>query len=335
MNRDTISTVTGPIGPDALGRMLIHEHLVIGFPGWESDSFAPGPSRAERISICVDRIEEIKALGYRSMLDPCPNDLGRDVELMAEVADRTGFNIICATGLYKQAEGGHPYWGMKAYSGSCVNQMTELFIREITEGIPGTGIRAGVIKVATGFGEMTAYEREIFEAAARASIATGTPITTHTDQGTVGDVQQRVLMSLGVPAHKILIGHSCGTSDHGYHMGIAQAGSYLGFDRFGLEAVMPDRERVAALIAVLNSGMGDRVVVSHDSVWCLRGEQVPPAVKAKLDETWNPTHFSLKIVPMLRDAGVTNEQIEALISDNPRRFLSGEPLNHVEAVGRS
>jgi phosphotriesterase-related protein len=320
----SINTVAGAIRPDALGRTLMHEHLAIGMPGWESDSFRRGPGRAERLAICVDRIEEIKALGYRSMVDPCPNDLGRDVEFMAEVAQRTAFNIICATGLYKQSEGGHAYWSMKAYSGSCVEQMTELFIREITEGVPDTGVRAGVIKVATGHGEMTTYEREVFTAAARASVATGAPITTHTDGGTMGDVQQALLVSLGVPAHRILIGHSCGSSDLGYHLGIARAGSYLGFDRFGLEAVTPDRERVAALVALLGSGMGDRVVVSHDSIWCSRGEPMPPEVEARLHETWNPTHFDRKIVPMLRDAGIADEQIEALVSDNPRRFFEGE-----------
>lgn len=325
MQRETsINTVTGPIGPDALGRTLMHEHLMIGMPGWESDSFHRGPRRAERLAICVDRIEEIKALGYRSMVDPCPNDLGRDVEFMAEVAQRTGFNIICATGLYKQSEGGHAYWSMKAYSGSCVEQMTELFVREITEGVPGTGVRAGVIKVATGHGAMTAYEREVFTAAARASVATGAPITTHTDGGTMGDAQQALLVALGVPPHRILIGHSCGTSDLGYHLGIARAGSYLGFDRFGLEAVDSDRDRVAALVAVLGAGMGDRVVVSHDSVWCSRGEPMPPDVEARLHETWNPAHFDRKIVPMLRDAGIAEEQIEALVHDNPRRFFEGE-----------
>ena len=229
-----IATVTGTTTPDALGRTLMHEHLMIGYPGWESHSTEPGPNHDERFAVCVDKIEEMKAAGFTSMLDPCPNDLGRDVEFIAEVAQKTGFQIICATGLYKQSEGGLPYWHFRGLFGDVTNAMAELFEKELTEGIGSTGIRAGIIKVATGPGEMTAYERQVFNAAAKASGAAGAPVTTHTDEGTVGDVQQQVLTQGGVPAHRIVIGHSCGTSDHDYHMGIARSGSYLGFDRFGL-----------------------------------------------------------------------------------------------------
>jgi phosphotriesterase-related protein len=321
-----IQTVTGATTPEALGKTLMHEHLLIGFPGWESDPAHLGPGPEEQFAICVDRIEEMKDLGFRSMLDPCPNDLGRDVELMAKVAQKTGFQIVCATGLYKESEGGGAYWKFRGRFGAGVEAMTELFVRELTEGIGSTGIRAGIIKIATGHGEMTEYERTVFEAAARASVETGAPITTHTDEGTVGDVQQRVLTEHGVPAHRIVIGHSCGTDDHDYHMGIARGGSYLGFDRFGLDMLQPDRKRVDALLALLRAGAGDRVVVSHDSVWCWRGEPAPPAIRTAMEAVWNPTHFSQRIVPMLKDAGASDEQIEALVVDNPRRFFSGEKL---------
>jgi phosphotriesterase-related protein len=321
-----LQTVTGPISPDELGPTLMHEHLFIGYPGWESDTLTPGPGAEERFSICVDRIEEMKALGITSMLDPCPNDLGRDVELMAKVAQKTGFRIVCATGLYKQNEGGVPYWHFRSNFGPTVDAMAELFIRELSEGIGSTGVRAGIIKVATGPGEMTEYERGIFEAAAKASVETGAPITTHTDQGTAGDLQQQVLTEGGVPAHRIVIGHSCGSSDHAYHLKIARGGSYLGFDRFGLDVLHPDAERVTSLAGLVKAGAGDRVVVSHDSVWCWGGQPIPPEVQAGMSQTWNPSHFSKRVVPQLLDAGVTQAQIDQLLVDNPRRFFAGEKL---------
>ena len=321
-----IQTVTGEITPDGLGRTLMHEHLLIGYPGWESDTINSGGTEEENFSICVDRIEEMKDLGFTSMLDPCPNDLGRDVEFIAKVAQKTGFQIICATGLYKQAEGGVPYWHFRSNFGPTVDAMAELFIRELTEGVGSTGVRAGIIKVATGPGEMTDYERGIFEAAAKASVETGAPITTHTDRGTMGDLQQRVLVEGGVPAHRIVIGHSCGTSDHEYHLGIARGGSYLGFDRFGLDMVHPDAERVDALVRLLRAGAGDRVVVSHDSVWCWRGQPFPPEAAAGIAEVWNPSHFSRRIVPKLGAAGISGAEIDALVVDNPRRFFAGEKL---------
>jgi phosphotriesterase-related protein len=318
--------VTGPINPDDLGKTLMHEHLMIGYPGSEADTVNPGPGRDECVARCVDRIEEMKGLGFASMLDPCPSDLGRDVELMAKVAQITGFQIICATGLYKQSEGGYPYWQMRQTFGPTVDAMAEIFIKEITEGIGSTGIRAGIIKVATGPGEMTDYERGVFEAAAKASAETGAPITTHTDQGTVGDLQQQVLTENGALSHRIVIGHSCGTSDHAYHMGIARGGSYLGFDRFGLDMIQPDDERAASLARLISAGAGDRLVVSHDSVWCWRGQPFPPAVEAAMAKQWNPSHFSLRIVPKLKNLGVTDEQIDALLIDNPRRFFAGDKL---------
>jgi phosphotriesterase-related protein len=323
-----IQTVTGTTTPERLGTTLMHEHLLIGYPGWEAHTSEPGPGRREIVARCIDQIEEMKAAGITAMLDPCPNDLGRDVELMAEVASRTGFQIICATGLYKEAEGGTAYWHFRKGFGPVVPAMAELFIKELSEGIGDTGIKAGIIKVATGPGQMSEYERQIFEAAAQASRATGAPITTHTDQGTVGDVQQRLLTELGVPAHRIIIGHSCGTSNHAYHLGIARAGSYLGFDRFGLDLIQPDTERVTSLLRLLQGGAGDRVVVSHDSVWCWRGTPIPKSIdlSAAGAARWHPLHFVRDVAPQLRQGGASAAQIEALLVDNPRRFFAGEKL---------
>ena len=323
----TIATVSGEKTPEQLGKTLMHEHLVIGYPGFESHASHPGPNAQERFDICIDKIQQLQDHGYTSMLDPCPNDLGRDVEFAAKVAQRTGFQIICATGLYKQDEGAHPYWHFRSNFGPQLETMTELFVRELTEGIGETGIRAGIIKVATGVGKISEYERTILEAAGRASVETGAPITTHTDQGTMGDEQQRILTELGVPAHRIVIGHSCGTDDHDYHMRIARGGSYLGFDRFGIDLLFPDEKRVASLAKLLHAGAGDRVVVSHDSVWCWRGEPIPAEVLAGAgDDLFDPTHFSRNIVPRLREQGVTDEQIDRLLVENPRRFFEGEKL---------
>jgi phosphotriesterase-related protein len=322
-----IQTVTGAIRPAELGRTLAHEHLLIGYPGWEADTIRRGPSRAEAFARCVDRVAEMEAHGVRSMIDPCPNDLGRDVAFMAEVAARTGLQIICATGLYKEDEGGSPYWKFRARFGGSAESIAELFIHELTVGIGDTDIKAGIIKVATGAHGISAYERVLLEAAAIASRETGAPITTHTDEGRFGDEQQAILTGAGVPAHRIIIGHSCGSADHSYHMRILERGSYLGFDRFGILVLQDDEVRVRSLLALLAKDKARQIVVSHDSVWCWRGEPIPesddPGLQALL-AIWTPSHFFERIVPKLKAGGATDSQITCMLEDNPRRFFAGE-----------
>jgi phosphotriesterase-related protein len=327
MLQHKICTVTGPIDVSQLGTTLMHEHLVIGFAGWEADTIRPGPKRAEMIATCVDKIGQLQERGVQSLLDPCPNDLGRDVELAAEVANRTGFHIVCATGLYTEHQGGAGYWHQRALFGPVAEAMAELFIGELTVGIGGTGIKAGVIKIAAGAHRITDCERQVLRAAAMASNETGAPITTHTDQGTMGDVQQAELVALGVPPHRIIIGHSCGTDDIAYHRRILDGGSYVGFDRFGINALFPDDKRVAALIALLQDRRERQIVLSHDSVWCWRGQPIPSAIMTALDDgiVFNPTHLHDHILPRLHDAGITRRQIDTMLIDNPRRFFAGEP----------
>jgi phosphotriesterase-related protein len=280
------------------------------------------------LKVAADKIEEMKAEGITAMIDPCPVDLGRDIELIAEVAQRAKFTIVAATGLYHESEGGSPHWKSRtAFGGSQINAMAELFIKELTDGVGRTGIKPGIIKIATSAGVITDYEKTVLTAAAKASLATGAPITSHTDRGTMGPDQQKFLTDLGVPAHRIVIGHSCGTSDHDYHMRIVRGGSYLGFDRFGLDVVHPDKERVASLLKLIKRGATSRVVVSHDSVWCWRGEPIADLkLLAEMEKIWTPSHFTRRIVPQLLEGGATKDDIEMLLVANPRRFFAGDPL---------
>jgi len=320
----TIQTVTGPITADQLGRTLMHEHLAVGYPGWESATNEPF-DRTEAAKVCIDHIESLKQLGYSTLIDPCPNDLGRDVELMVTVAEATGFNIICATGLYKEHEGGYAHWAFRSRFEDISAVMADLFIGELVDGIGSTGIRPGLIKVGTGLGDLTEHEQAVFAAAATAAAATGTPITTHTEDGTLGDRQQGVLTAAGVDAHRIVVGHSCGSTDTDYHLRIARGGSYLGFDRFGITTVSDD-DRAASLARLVEAGAGDRIVVSHDSVWCWKGNPWPVGLRQRIAETFVPTRFDTDIIPKLVDLGVADDAIHRLTHDNPHNYFEGMPL---------
>lgn len=315
-----IQTVLGPCKADDLGVTLMHEHLLIGWPGWEADAAAPAFQRKEVLKLCIDRMHELKALGLRTFLDPCPIDLARDAEFMAEVAQATGVHIICATGLYKEDQGAAPYFKFRAQFSDAVKEMTEAFIKELTEGIGSTGIKPGILKVATQAHRISPYEEMVLRAAARASNATDTPITTHTDEGTMGREQLDIFAAEGVNLKRVIVGHCCGSADLRYHVDMLDRGAYLGFDRFGLEILQPDRLRKAALIGLLGIGFQNQIVLSHDTVWCWRGRPLP--VPESAVPNWKPTHVFKNIVPALREAGVTQAKIDAMLIDNPRRFFA-------------
>jgi phosphotriesterase-related protein len=318
----TVQTVTGSVGADSLGTTLMHEHLLVGWPGWEAEASADRAARRAHVGRCVERMSEPKAHGLATLVDPCPIDLGRDVELMAEVSAATGVRIVCATGLYKEDEGAPTYFKFRSHWGDALAEMTDVFVRELTDGVGETGIRAGVIKVATGVGRITPYEETVLRAAARAHRATGAPITTHTDQGTMGPAQLDILLGEGVPASAVVVGHSCGASDVHYHLQMLDRGATLGFDRFGLEILHPDRERLAVLIGLLGLGFERQLVLSHDTVWCWRGRA--PKLPPDLIPQWKPTYVFETIVPRLREAGVRDDKIRTMLVENPRRYFAGE-----------
>jgi phosphotriesterase-related protein len=322
-----VITVNKPIPHEALGKTLMHEHLQIGFPGWETDALLPRPVFREMVAACVDKIQQLQGAGFATLVDPCPSDMGRDVALMAEVSARTGFNIICATGLYVEAIGSTAYWRLRAASNrDTAKYLADVYIKELTQGIGGTGVKAGVIKLSTGHPPLGDYEKMLMEAAGLASLATGAPIVTHTE-AVLGDVQQSVLTGMGVSAHKIVIGHSCGTDDFDYHMKLVRGGSYLGFDRFGVTLQWSDEKRVASLARLAQADACDQIVISHDSIWCFQGNFLNPVAAAALAATHEPMRFTNVITPLLLEAGVTPRQIEQMLIDNPRRYFSDQPLS--------
>ena len=314
----SINTVTGTTTAEQLGTTLMHEHLLIGWAGWELDCAAPKFERRAAFKNAVDRLKELKDLGLQSFVDPCPMDIGRDVNFMAEVAEASGVRIVCATGLYKEDLGNTAYFKQRS-----VDEIAEVYSSEITKGIGNSGIKAGIIKCATGKGQVTKYEENCLRAAARAHVRTGAPITTHTEDGTMGREQLDIFASEGVDLQRVIIGHSCGSADLGYHRDMLGRGCFLGFDRFGLDFLHPDQLRLAALIGLLGVGYEKQIVLSHDSVWCWlgRGLDLPPET-AKLVENWKPTHVFRNIVPALKRAGVSEEKIRAMLVDNPRRYFS-------------
>jgi len=321
-----VNTVTGRARPDELGMTLVHEHLLIGYPGWSMDALAPRFDRASACSRAVDRLQELKGYGVETFVDPCPIDLGRDVEFMAEVAQRAGMRIICSTGAYKENEGLTYTFGALP-----VEDIEAIYVKELTEGIGGTGIRAGLVKVATGSREITAYERKLLVAGGRAAAKVGCPVLTHTDRASLGLEQIALLTEQGVPAHRIMIGHSDGRDDHDYHRALADRGAYVGFDRFGIESIVSDEQRIASVRKMVGAGYTRSICLSHDAVcgsWLGRpvfaGKIVMTAEAIALQmPNWEATHLFKRILPRLREGGLTEADVHTILVDNPKRYFQG------------
>jgi len=324
-----INAVSGPVSTDELGITLMHEHLIFGYPGWQYDSAAPAYDREATAEVCVQMINEARKFGLSTIVDATPNDGTRDPELYKMVAEKTGVHIICATGLYTEAEGAAAYFKTRAhFSGNrngVVREIYETFMRDLTVGIGGSGVKAGVIKIGTGKGMIAPYEEMIMEAAVMAQKETGVPIITHTEAGTMGPQQAEFLLEQGADVKRLMIGHMCGNADLRYHLEVLQKGPFISFDRFGLNVVFPDTLRLGTVIGLVGLGFERQIMLSHDAICRWLGREFTlPEQAMPLVADWNLTHIFRNILPALKKAGITEAQINTMLVDNPRRLFAGE-----------
>ena len=319
-----INTVLGTITPEQMGPTLMHEHMVLAYPGWDVDALCQHFEPGELAKICADTLGEVKQYGVKTVVDASPNDLWRNVELDRAVAEKTGLNIICATGMYYEGEGMPAYLKFRSQVMDIVTELYETFMHEITVGIGKTGIKAGAIKVATSHGSITPYEEKVLKAAAKAQKETGVPILTHTQQGTMGPEQAALLIGEGVDAKKIVIGHMCGNSSMEYQMSVIDKGVFVGFDRWGIDFLYPDNLRRATILGLLGLGFADRIVLSQDCNAKILGRPfvMPDFIQALIAD-WSYTHIFKNIIPKLKQAGVTEAQVNQMLIENPKKIFEG------------
>ena len=323
-----INSVLGPISPDELGWTLIHEHFCFAYPGWFADATIAPYDREAALEAGLKACEAAQAVGIQTIVDPTPNDTGgRDPLLYKELAQRTGINIICTTGLYTEHEGSPAYWKTRTAFGTDISEMiSEMMIKEITEGIGTTGVKAGAIKVGSS-PELTDYEKAVHKAAVIAQKATGVPIITHTEGPTGGPEQAEFLLSQGADPKKLMIGHVTNSKEIDYHRAILAQGVSVGFDRLGLAPLygVPDDVSVQNIATLVKEGYADKIMLSHDTVnfWLGRPIEVSDQIMNLL-ANWRVDHISKDIVPALKAQGVTDEQIEIMMVGNPKNLFLGK-----------
>lgn len=329
----SINTVTGPIKAEQLGKTLVHEHFIFGYPGFRGDVTLGGFKEESALEEAINIARYIQSFGVKTVVDPTPNECGRNPEFLKKVSEATGLQIICATGYYYEGEGATPYFKFRQALGTAEAEIYQMFKKELTEGIAGTGILPGVIKLASSKDEITEYEKMFFRAGARVQQETGAVILTHTQEGTMGPEQVRLLIEHGADPGKIIIGHMCGNTDPEYHKQVLDQGVRIGLDRFGIQGMVGapfDHERVQTLLALLTEGYEDQILLSHDTVNIWLGRPpVMPEQAAKIMENWHPGHIFNNILPQLRENGVSETQIDKMLGGNAFGLFTGAPAKVV------
>jgi len=324
----TINTVLGPISPDALGQTLVHEHFCFAYPGWYADATIAPYDRDAALQINLKVCQTAKAAGIQTIVDATPNDTGgRDPDLYMQLAQETGINIICSTGLYTEREGASAYFASRMQYGRDISVMiADLFIKEITEGIGNTGVKAGIIKVGTG-STVSPYEQAVLKAAVAAQKATGVPIMTHTDGPTGGIEQADIFVQEGASLKRVMIGHVSNSRDINYHRSILARGTRIAFDRLGLEVITPDAINLRIITDLCKEGYVNMILLSHDTTNLWLGRPFPedfPEETRPLFANYRIDHISKDIIPSLKAAGVTDMQIETMMVDNPKNLFLGK-----------
>lgn len=321
-----INSVLGPISPDRLGVTLIHEHFYFAYPGWFADATIAPYDREAALQAGLKACAAAKAVGIQTIVDPTPNDTGgRDPLLYRELSENTGVNIICTTGLYTEGEGSAAYWKTRVPFGADISQMIlEMMIKEITEGIGTTGVKAGALKVGSS-PVMTDYEKAVHKAAVMTQKATGVPIITHTEGPTGGVEQAEFLLSQGANPKKVMIGHVTNSKEIDYHRAILKRGVSIGFDRLGVAALfnVPDNLSVQNIAILCQEGFIHKIMLSHDTVNYWLGRPIVNKDAASLFNDWRIDHVSQDIIPMLKERGVTDEQVKTVMVDNPKHLFTG------------
>lgn len=311
----------GPVPADSLGVTLMHEHVFVLSPEIMANYPEGWGDEQAREDDAVEKLNALKSIGVDTIVDPTVIGLGRYIPRIARIAQRTDLQIIVATGVYTYND--VPMFFHFTGPGTVLNgpeTMVELFVRDITEGIAGTGVKAAILKCATDEPGVTPGVERVLRAVAAAHRATGVPITTHTHaHSRRGLDQQRIFAEEGVDLSRVIIGHSGDTTDLDYLEELIAAGSYIGMDRFGVDNVLSFDDRVDTVAKMCARGHAGRMVLAHDASCYI--DWLPEEALPLVLPNWHYLHIHNDVLPALRERGVTEEQITTMLVDNPRTIF--------------
>ncbi|MGM0904547.1 MAG: phosphotriesterase family protein [Bacillota bacterium] len=312
---NTIHTVNGERNIEDLGWTLIHEHLrtrdervVKQFPHLYDHE--------EEVALAVAQVKAAKERGVKTIFDPSVMGLDRDVRFMQRVANETGMNIVAATGIFTFND------LPTRFTFNDIEFMTNQFVRDLEVGVQNSTIRAGFLKCAADIQGITPGVEKVIRGVARAHHKTGVPIMTHSHPGSETGLKQiAIFKEEGVPLNKVLIGH-CGDTDNlDYIERVLDSGAFIGMDRYGLTHTISTEKRNETVLALVKKGYANRMFLSQDYC-CTTDAHKPEASKRAAYPDWSMTFLMDKILPTLKEHGITDQQIHMMMVENVKAWLS-------------
>jgi phosphotriesterase-related protein len=303
-----VMTVQGPIAAERMGVTLVHEHVLVDFIG--ADKVSRDRYEADAVvKAALPHLKRIKELGCQTFVDCTPAYLGRDPALLRRLAAASGLHIVTNTGFYAARQGKFlPAFVMK----ETAEQLAGRWLREWQEGIDGSGVQPGFIKVGVDGGALPEICRKLIQAAARTHLGSGLTIAAHTGDGVAALEELKLIQEAGVAASAFIWVHAQNEKDTALHARAAEQGAWVEFDGVGPQSV----ERHVQLVKGMKSaGQLGRVLLSHDAGWYHVGE--PEGGKFRPFDT-----LFTDLLPALKKAGLSDAELRQLTVDSPREAFA-------------
>lgn len=318
----TVETVGGRIDVEDLGLTLIHEHF---FSSDEAVS-AQWPHVREQdkeFELATQSAQAVRSHGVKTVVEPTAMLLGRDARTSQRLAQESGLQIVLCTGIYTYDH--LPQFLLNRSE----DYIAELFVHDIEEGIQGTDVKAAFLKCAADEPGVNERVEKVHRACARASLRTGAPIMAHSRPASnTGPRQVEIFLEEGVSPEKIQIAHTGDTDDLDYIEGLLDKGVWIGMDRYGIDLFLPTANRNATVLELLSRGYVERMFLSQDfDIPIANGldwyppEMVEELMAAGAATDWSMTFLFESVIPTLKEGGMTDEQLNTMMVDNPKRWL--------------
>jgi len=299
-----LHTLTGPVAASEIGLILPHEHIFVDLRGPYAPDYAQAKAE-DVIQLMQPYLEAAWSAGITALVECTPPGVGRNLVILRRVAEITPIRIIVPTGIYREAFTPMDMRNLE------VDTLANLWIQELEEGIEGTHIRAGFIKLAMSDNGPTEIEIRNLKAAAKASRSTGAVIASHTTSGAIMQTELEVLEQAGLDLHRFIWVHADAEPNSSFHLEAARRGAFVEYDGIGAR---PDMDgQVDFVLALIKAGYKDHLLLSHDAGWYEPGQPGgSPAGGVR-----GFTTLTKEFLPRLRMRGIQEETIREITIHNP------------------